>query len=149
MLQNQNFDFLKMALSRVLTLADYRSRRVMPESSGIIDLHNNRVCKQFKHWNYRISVPMSYITFLHSSICLQNVCFPQKLINYWPRMYAEVCFPGCSKIMYKSYVWHWDGNSILSVFCHHGYVFVFRINNPGRNQKRKTCTIIWQCQKTI
>ena len=26
---------------------------------------------------------MSYITFQHSSMSLQNVCFPHKLINYW------------------------------------------------------------------
>ena len=48
-MQNQNFDFLKIALNRVLTLPDYRSRRELPESSGIIDFENNRVCKQFKH----------------------------------------------------------------------------------------------------
>ena len=61
-MQNQNFDVLKIALSRVLTLPDYRSRRELPGSSGIIDFENNRVCKQFKHWNYRISVPMSILT---------------------------------------------------------------------------------------
>ena len=48
-MQNQNFEFSKIALNRVLTLADYRSRRELPESSGIIDFENNRVCKQFKH----------------------------------------------------------------------------------------------------
>ena len=48
-MQNQNFDFLKIALNRVLTLPDYRSRRELPGSSGIIDFENNRVCKQFKH----------------------------------------------------------------------------------------------------
>ena len=61
-MQNQNFDFLTIALNRVLTLADYRSRRELPGSSGIIDFENNHVCKQFKHWNYRISVPMSILT---------------------------------------------------------------------------------------
>ena len=61
-MQNQNFDFSKMALNRVLTLADYRSRRELSGSSGIIDFESNRVCKQFKHWNYRISVPMSMLT---------------------------------------------------------------------------------------
>ena len=44
---------------------------------------------------------------------------------------------------------HWDRNSKISVFCHHGYVLVFKINNSGRNQKLKTYTIIWLCQKTI
>ena len=62
-MQNQNFDFLKIALNRVLTLADYyRSRRELSGSFGIIDFENNGVCKQFKHWNYRISVPMSILT---------------------------------------------------------------------------------------
>ena len=60
-LQNKKFDFFKIALNRVLTLADYRSRRELSGSSGIIDFENNRVCKQFKHWNYRISVPMSIL----------------------------------------------------------------------------------------
>ena len=44
---------------------------------------------------------------------------------------------------------HWDRNSQISMFCHHGYVFVFKINNSGRFQKLSTYTIIWQCQKTI
>ena len=48
-MQNQNFEFLKIALNRVLTLADYRSRRELSGSSGIIDFENNRVCKQFEH----------------------------------------------------------------------------------------------------
>ena len=48
-MQNQNFGFLKIALNRVLTLADYRSRRELPGSSGIIDFENNHVYKQFKH----------------------------------------------------------------------------------------------------
>ena len=71
-LQNQNFDFLKIALNRVLTLADYRSRRELSGSSGIIDFENNGVCKQFKHWNYRISVPMSILT-LHK-LQKDNLC---------------------------------------------------------------------------
>ena len=49
----------RKALNRVLTLPDYRNWRELLKSSGIIDLQNNRVCKQFKHWNFRISVPMS------------------------------------------------------------------------------------------
>ena len=48
-MQNQASLIFKIALNRVLTLAFDRARRVMPESSGIIDLQNNRVCKQFKH----------------------------------------------------------------------------------------------------
>ena len=44
---------------------------------------------------------------------------------------------------------HWDRNSKISLFCHHGYVFVFKINNSGRFQKLSTYTIIWQCQKSI
>ena len=52
------------ALNRVLTPAVDRSRRELSESSGIIDLQNNRVYKQFKHSKYRISVPMLYIAFV-------------------------------------------------------------------------------------
>ena len=61
-MKKQNFEFLRIASNRVLTLADYRSRRELSGSSGIIDFENNHVCKQFKHWNYRISVPMSILT---------------------------------------------------------------------------------------
>ena len=42
-------DFSKIALKRVLTLADYSRGLEVLISSGIIDLQNNRVCKQFKH----------------------------------------------------------------------------------------------------
>ena len=52
------------ALNRVLTLPDYSIWPELLISSGIIDLQNNRVCKQFKHWKYRISVPMLYIAFV-------------------------------------------------------------------------------------
>ena len=48
-MQNQASLILKVALNRILTLAFDRARRELPESSGIIDLQNNRVCKQFKH----------------------------------------------------------------------------------------------------
>ena len=71
-MQNQNFDFLKIALNRVLTLPDYRSRRELLGSSGIIDFENNRVCKQFKHWNYRISVPMSILTLHKIKLVMNN-----------------------------------------------------------------------------
>ncbi len=48
-MQNHNFEVLQIALNRVLTLPDYRSRREFPEASGIIYFENNRVCKQLKH----------------------------------------------------------------------------------------------------
>ena len=48
-MKKQKPEFLRIALNRVLTLADYRSRRELSGSSGIIDFENNRVCKQFKH----------------------------------------------------------------------------------------------------
>ena len=44
---------------------------------------------------------------------------------------------------------HWDRNYVFSVFCHNEYVFVFKINNSGRNQKLGMSTIIRQCQKLI
>ena len=62
--KSKNPLFFKIALNRLLTLGKDRSRREILESSGIIDLQNNRVLKQFKHWNFRISVPMSYIVYL-------------------------------------------------------------------------------------
>ena len=78
----------KIALNRVLTLADCRSRRPLSESV----FRSQKAPLGVELWSFyckkRISVPMSYITFLQSSICLQNVCFPHKLINYWSRMCA-------------------------------------------------------------
>ena len=51
------------ALNRILTLANYSTGLGLLISSGIIDLQNNSVCKQFKHWKIRIAVPMSDISF--------------------------------------------------------------------------------------
>ena len=64
-MQNQASLIFKIALNRALTLAFDRARRELPESSGIVDLQNNRVCKQFKHWKYRISVPVLYIAVIY------------------------------------------------------------------------------------
>ena len=41
--------FSRITLNRVFTLPDYRNSRELLKSSGIIDLQNNRVCKEFKH----------------------------------------------------------------------------------------------------
>ena len=87
-IQDQKIFVFKIALNHVLTLPDCRSRRPLSESV----FRSQKGPLGVELWSFyckkRISVPMSYITFLHSSICLQNVCFPHKLINYWPRMYA-------------------------------------------------------------
>ena len=56
------------ALNRILTLPDYRSRREILESSGIIDFENKTISVVTKHWNYRISVPMLYIAFVYFKI---------------------------------------------------------------------------------
>ena len=87
-LRNQNFTIFKIALNRVLTLPDCRSRRQLSESV----FRSQKGPFGVELWSFyckkRISVPMSYITSLHSSICLQNVCFPHKLNNYLSRKYA-------------------------------------------------------------
>ena len=87
-LRNQNFTILKIALNSVLTLPDCRSRRQLSESV----FRSQKAPLGVELWSFyckkRISVPMPYITFLHSSMRLRNVCFPHELINYWPRMYA-------------------------------------------------------------
>ena len=66
------FRFFKIALNRVLTLPDCRSRRQLSESV----FRSQKSPLGVELWSFyckkRISVPMSYITFLHSSICLQN-----------------------------------------------------------------------------
>ena len=60
-------------LNRVLTLAVARSRRELSESSGIIE--KGAICVEL--WSFyckkRISVPMSYTTFLHSSKIIRNM----------------------------------------------------------------------------
>ena len=60
----KNFYFFNIALNRVLTLADYRSRQAELKSSGIIDFENKNISVVTKHWKYRISVPMLYIAFV-------------------------------------------------------------------------------------
>ena len=51
------------ALNRILTLPNYSTGPGLLISSGIIDLQNNWFCEYFKHCKFRISVPMSYISF--------------------------------------------------------------------------------------
>ena len=68
------------ALNRVLTLPDYRNWRELLKSSGIIDLQNNHVCKQFKHWIFRISVPMSDIAGLQIQLLFGKMS--QKALNH-------------------------------------------------------------------
>ena len=80
--KSKNSLFFKIALNRLLTLAKDRSRREILESSGIIDLQNNGVLKQFKHWNFRILVPMSYIT-LWDHFGSQNVDFSLILYRFY------------------------------------------------------------------
>ena len=62
-LQNQNFTIFKIALNRLLTLPDYSTGLELLISSGIIDFENKNISVVTKHWNYRISVPMSILTF--------------------------------------------------------------------------------------
>ena len=79
---SRKIHFFKTALNRLLTLAKDRSRREILESSGIIDLQNNGVLKQFKHWNFRILVPMSYIS-LWDHFGSQNVDFSLILHRFY------------------------------------------------------------------
>ena len=61
-LQNHNFTIFKIALNRVLTLPADRARctdHFAGSGSKIEDKNRSVVAK---HWKYRISVPMSYIT---------------------------------------------------------------------------------------
>ena len=51
--------------------------------------------------------------------------------------------------MYKSNIWHWDRNSILPVFCHRGYVFVFNFRSWPGKMISASSSISWQCQNTI
>ena len=48
-IQAQTFSFFKIALNRLLTLPDYRSRREISESSGIIDFENKNISVVTKH----------------------------------------------------------------------------------------------------
>ena len=52
------------ALNHDLTLPSYSTRRELPESSGIMDLQNKNISVVKKHWNCRISFPMSDISWL-------------------------------------------------------------------------------------
>ena len=52
-----------MDLNRVLTLPEDSTGPGLLISSGIIDLQNNGLCGKNKHCKFRISVPMSYISW--------------------------------------------------------------------------------------
>ena len=54
-------DFFKIALNRVLTLPNARSRREVSKSSGIIEIENKNISVVTKHWKYRIWVPKSIL----------------------------------------------------------------------------------------
>ena len=105
-MQNQASLIFKIALNRVLTLPDYSTRRELLKSSGIIDLQNNRVCKQFKHWKYRISVPMLYISFW-------GISTPLFLHEIWRKVWRLF-----EKVIFKVICWGnrrflkviWKGN---------------------------------------
>ena len=59
----ENKTVLKIALNRVLTLPDYRYRRELLKSSGIIDFESKKISGVAKHWKYIIYVPMLDIAF--------------------------------------------------------------------------------------
>ena len=105
-LQNQNFTIFKIALNRVLTLPDYSTGLALLISCGIIDFVNKNISVVRKHWNYRISVPMSYITFLHWPINLQNV---QKYKNV--KMHKSQIFRSLTSIqtlLLLTFVYFWS-----------------------------------------
>ena len=71
--RNQNFTIKKLALNRVLTLADCRSRRPLSESV----FRSQKGPLGVELWSFyckkRILAPMSYITFLHPSTIIWNI----------------------------------------------------------------------------
>ena len=72
--------FLKIALNRLLTLPDYSTGLELLISSGIIDFENKNISVVTKHWKYRISVPMLYITF---KIDKFSTLLIDQSISYW------------------------------------------------------------------
>ena len=54
--------FFKIALKRVLTLPKARSRKMRQLPLKNMGLQNKNISVVTKHWKYRISVPMSYIS---------------------------------------------------------------------------------------
>ena len=46
-----------------MTPAGFSTRQSVLKSSGIIDFENKNISVVTKHWKYKISVPMLYITF--------------------------------------------------------------------------------------
>ena len=58
----RKFDFFKIALNRVLTLPNARSRKMRQIPLKIMGLQNKNISVVTQHWKYRISVPMSYIS---------------------------------------------------------------------------------------
>ena len=71
------------ALNRILTLPNYSTGPGLLISSGIIDLQNNWFCEYFKHCKFRISVPMSYISFWQLHICRPQGPFGSYILTIW------------------------------------------------------------------
>ena len=57
---------LKIALNHVLMLRPDRARNFEVTRPKIMDFQTKNIIFMKKHWNYRISVPMSYISFLYA-----------------------------------------------------------------------------------
>ena len=149
-MQNQKFDFLKIALNRVLTLADYRSRRELLGSSGIIDFENNRVCKQFKHWNYRISVPMSILT-LHKikkgNIGILKAATKTKQ-NYYSINVNQAAKQEFRifKDRFKSYFWHWQLIDLVESFRDLPEFVILKTTTFANNSNTEMIEFRPQCQ---
>ena len=60
---NKKSNFLCIALNRVLTLPDYSTGHCVVVALKIIDFENENISVVAKHWNDRISVPMSILRF--------------------------------------------------------------------------------------
>ena len=72
----QEGHFLKSALNLDLTLSDYGKCPALLESSGIIDLGAFCVELWPKQVSYRISVPMSYISWLGIDVYPTDLLYP-------------------------------------------------------------------------
>ena len=98
------------ALNRVLALNPSGGGPELLISSGIIDLQNNWFCEQFKHCKFRISVPMSHISFwLYRAPWLQSASGRQQIQEKRNlRIQGHMHFFRKMSQKALNRVWHWN-----------------------------------------
>ena len=138
-LQNQNFQIFQIALNRVLTLPDYRSRLALLISCGIIDSKRKRAFRRALGKFYlRVASFLSFVVVLWVACCVHGVTkWGQKSDRIGPKSVEHR-----SKIGWKSVQnrWKFYKNREKSVKISFGGSFGTG-SLPGRSQDGRRSSV--------